>query len=87
MRNPNAIKSFFKSLLSRKKREPMEAPLFEKMKTFYDIESLKMAQVGIEQQKMFGEKRILQAGEGKEVYFMPYKNLSVDPVSNQPAEK
>ena len=79
MRIMNAIKRFFKILLFRKKREPQAV-------TLYDTELLEMAQVVINHQQRFGEKRIPQAGEGTYVYFRPYKSLSVDPVSNHPAE-
>lgn len=78
MRIMNAIKTFFKRLLSRKKREPISGQLSEKLKTFYDIEVLENAQANSYYQQIFCENRIPKAGEGKEVHFVPYKNLSVE---------
>ena len=80
MRIMNAIKRFFKCLLSRMKREPLSSSVSEEFKTFYDIELLENAHACTYYQQMFGEACIpkVEAGEGKEVHFVPYKPFHID---------
>ena len=73
----NAIKKFFKILLSRKKREPLAESFSEEMKTFYDTELIEMAQNDT-WKRLFGEKHIPREGAGTTVYFRPYSKLQVD---------
>ena len=62
--------------LFRKKRKPVDGPLTEQFKTFYDVELLRNARVVT---GLFGEHHQNQPNGGVEVKFIRHTDLAVEP--------